>query len=286
MTDPSGSEDQDETNDEIKFQLTVKNLFDPGLAESAWPSLENGQRYASGDRDVEVMVQNWGNTVVDFDVEAFIQNAEPELIAIEDFSGFEPIWYDDNDNNDSANGDRLDDSSGSNAMLPQNVGIFNSHAYWLGHPDEGYGDNWNESFSLEPIPVGESGADFTYLTFDYYAEGDWLENNQGQILAERDVAFLEIQWSKNGELFNGIVYGSWTDLNENGLLLARGNGGNLYHYCEDFDGNGFDEVEYFGDHSDQYDSVSWYDSESLMKSVTLDLTHITILNQTNADSFT
>ena len=35
-------EDQDETNDEIKFQLTVKNLFDPGLADSAWPSLENG----------------------------------------------------------------------------------------------------------------------------------------------------------------------------------------------------------------------------------------------------
>ena len=286
IINPSGAEDQDETNDEIKFQLTVKNLFDPGLAESAWPSLENGQRYASGERDIEVMVQNWGNTVVDFDVEAFIQNAEPELIAIEDFSGFEPIWFDDNDVEGYENGSRLDDSSGSNAMLPQNVGIFNSDAYWLGHPNDGYGDNWNESFSLEPIPVGESGADFTYLTFDYYAEGDFLQNNQGQVLAERDVAFLEIEWTKDGELFNGIVYGSWTDLNENGLLLTMGSGGNLYHYCEDFDGNGYDEVEYFGDHSDQYDSVSWYDSESLMKSVTLDLTHITVLNQTNEDSFT
>ena len=96
---------------------------------------------------------------------------------------------------------------------------------------------------------------------------------------------MEIKWSKNGELFNGIVYGSWTDLNENGLLLNRGPGGNLYHYCEDFDGNGYDEVEYFGI-GDQYDSVSWYDSESLMKSVTLDLTNIVLLNQTNADSFT
>ncbi|MGY8692013.1 MAG: hypothetical protein ACKVHF_03510, partial [Candidatus Poseidoniales archaeon] len=286
ITDPSGNNDQDSTNDEIKFQLTVKNLFDPGLAEKAWPSLENGQRYASGTRDIEVRVQNWGNTIVDFEVQAKIQNAEPDLIAIEDFSGFEPIWSDDNDEIGHENGSKLDDSSGSNSMLPQNVGIFNSGAYWLGHPDTGYGDNWNESFSIDPISVGGSGADFTYLTFDYFAEGDSLKNNQGQVLAERDVAFLEIEWSKDGELYNGIVYGSWTDLNENGLLLAQGSGGNLYHYCEDFDGNGYDEVEYFGDYSDQYDSVSWYDSESLMKSVTLDLTHITVLNQTNSDSFT
>jgi hypothetical protein len=286
ITDPSGNQDQDSTNDEIKFQLTVKNLFDPGLAEKAWPSLENGQRYASGTREVEVKVQNWGNTVVDFEVEAKIQNAEPDLIAIEDFSGFDPIWFDDNDQPGRENGSKLDDSSGSNTMLPQNVGIFNSGAYWLGHPDTGYGDDWNESFSLEPISVGGSGADFTYLTFDYFAEGDSLKNNQGQVLAERDVAFLEIEWSKDGEIYNGIVYGSWTDLNENGLLLAQGSGGNLYHFCEDFDNNGYDEVEYFGDYSDQYDSVSWYDSESLMKSVTLDLTHITILNQTNSDSFT
>ena len=87
ITNPSGNSDQDSTNDEIKFQLTVKNLFDPGLAEKAWPSLENGQRYASGTRDIEVRVQNWGNTIVDFEVQAKIQNAEPDLIAIEDFSG-------------------------------------------------------------------------------------------------------------------------------------------------------------------------------------------------------
>jgi len=286
ITNPNGNSDQDSTNDEIKFQLTVKNLFDPGLAEKAWPSLENGQRYASGERDIEVRVQNWGNTVVDFEVEAIIKNAEPDLIAIEDFSGFEPIWSDDNDVLGHENGSKLDDSSGSNAMLPQNVGIFNSGAYWLGHPNDGYGDDWNESFSLDPIPVGSSGADFTYLTFDYYAEGDSLKNNQGTVLAERDVAFLELEWAKDGEVFTGVVYGSWTDLNENGMILAQGPGGNLYHYCEDFDGNGYDEVEYFGDHADQYDSVSWYDSESLMKSVTLDLTHITLLNQTNEDSFT
>ena len=30
-----------------------------------------------------------------------------------------------------------------------------------------------------------------------------------------------------------------------------------------------------GDHSDRYESVVWFDSESLVKSVIIDMTHIT-----------
>ncbi|MDP6562823.1 MAG: VCBS repeat-containing protein, partial [Candidatus Thalassarchaeum sp.] len=170
LTNPTGFTNMDDLNDEIKFQLTVNNLFDPCLAEEHWVDLENGVRYASGEREIRVKAQNCGNTLTDFQLEAFIQNAEPDLIAIEDFSGVEPMWSDDG----NENGSRLDDSTGSNDMLPQNVGVFNSHAYWLGHPSDGYGDNWNETVTLDPIPVASTGADFTYLTFDYYAEGDYL----------------------------------------------------------------------------------------------------------------
>ena len=38
----------------------MENLFDPGVAEEPWVSLENGLRYASGDRDIEIRVQNYG----------------------------------------------------------------------------------------------------------------------------------------------------------------------------------------------------------------------------------
>jgi len=273
LNDESGFTNADDTNDLVKFQLTVNNLFDPGMAEEAWIDLENGVRYASGDRDINVKVQNYGNTVTDFVVEALIRNAEPDLVAIEDFSGFEPIWEDDG----NENGSRLDDSSGSNAMLPQNRGVFNNHAYWLGHPDSGYGDNWNETVTIPDIPIGAEGADFAYLTFDYYAEGDHLKDSNGNILAIRDAAQLEISWTKDGETFNGLIKGSWTDLNENGPRY-----GDL---CEDFDGNGYDEVEYFGDHSDRYNSVVWFDSENIVKSVTVDLTNVFLLNMTSESTF-
>ena len=279
LTNPSGFTDMDDLNDDIRFQLTVNNLFDPCLAEEHWVDLENGVRYASGERDVEVRVQNCGNTVTDFQVEAFIQNAEPDLIAIEDFSGVEPMWTDDG----NLNGSRLDDSTGSNDMLPQNRGVFNSHAYWLGHPTDGYGDDWNETVTLDPIPVASTGADFTYLTFDYYAEGDYLKDNNGNILAIRDAANLEISWNKQGEVFEGVVYGTWTDLNENGIQNTIPGDPN-FHRCEDFDNNGYDEVEYFGDHSDNVNSVVWFDSENILKSITVDLTHIVILNRTSADT--
>ena len=274
LTGPSGFDNADETNDEVKFQITVKNLFDPGVAEEPWPSLENGLKYASGDRDIEIRVQNYGNTLTDFQLETTIKNALPDLIAIEDFSGLEPMWEDD----ENENGSRLDDTNGDHPMLPQSRGVFNSFAYWLGDPDTGYGDNWNEFVRLDPIPVASGGTDFTYLSFDYFAEGDFLSDSDGNILAIRDAAGLEIEWSKGGEVFQGTVWGSWTDLNENGIRP--------FNACEDFDNNGrYDEVEYMGDHSDRYESVVWFDSESLVKSVIIDLTHITHLNQTSNSTF-
>ena len=79
--------------------------------------MENGVRYVSGPRDINVKVQNYGNTVTDFQVEVKVRNALPDLVAIEDFSfgnAADQIWEDDG----NLNGSRLDDSSGSNGMLP------------------------------------------------------------------------------------------------------------------------------------------------------------------------
>ena len=91
LTNPSGFQDMDSLNDDTRFQTTVNNLFDPGLAEDPWKNLENGVRYASGTRDVELRATNWGNTLTDFSVKAEIYNAEPDLVGIEDFSGVDPI---------------------------------------------------------------------------------------------------------------------------------------------------------------------------------------------------
>ncbi len=281
-----GQGDQDSTNDQTRFQLTVRNLYDPGLFEEPWMDLLNGERYASGEMPITVGVQNWGNTFVDFDVEAKVSNALPELIAAEDFSGFQPIWEDDG----NENGSRLDDSSGSNEMLPQNQGVFKNQAYWLGHPDDGYGDSWNETLTLEPIELTDSGADFTFLTFDYFAEGDHISDRNGNVQSVRDFSYLEASWVRDGEVYQGIIYGSWTDLNENGLRLAfNPYTETVYNYCEDFDQNGlYEEVEYAGDHSGGIGEdgfVSWFDSDNLVNTARIDLTHVHLLNQTAEDSF-
>jgi hypothetical protein len=278
--------DQDMTNDEVKFQLTVKNLYDPGLIEEPWLDLVNGERYASGQMPITIGVQNWGNTVVDFEVEAKVRNALPELIAAEDFSGFQPIWEDDG----NENGSRLDDSTGSNDMLPQNQGVFKNQAYWLGHPSDGYGDNWNETLTIEPIEISDSGADFTFLSFDYFAEGDHIADRNGNVQSVRDFSYLEITWVKEGEVYEGIIYGSWTDLNDNGLRYAYNPyTDSIYNYCEDFDQNGlYEEVEYAGDHSGDIGEdgwVSWFDSDNLVSTSRIDLTHVHLLNQTSDDSF-
>ena len=93
--------DQDATNDREQFQLTVRNLYDPGLFEEPWLGFVNGERYASAEMPIEIGVQNWGNTFVDFDVEAKVSNALPELIAVEDFASASgaglSIWSDDED---------------------------------------------------------------------------------------------------------------------------------------------------------------------------------------------
>ena len=274
LTNPVGFDNADPYNDDVKFQTTVKNLFDPGIAEEPWVGLENGLRYASGERDIEIKVQNYGNTITDFQLETKVQNAQPNLVAIEDFSGLDPMWEDDG----NENGSRLDDTTGDHPMLPQSRGVFNSHAYWLGDPDAGYGDDWNETITLDPVQIATGGTDFTYLSFDYFAEGDFLTDSDGNILAIRDAANLEIEWSSGGEVFHGVVWGSWTDLNENGQRP--------FDECEDFDNNGrYDEVEYIGDHSDRYESVVWFDSESLVKSVIIDMTHITLQNQTASETW-
>ena len=288
-----GQVDQDDTNDQTRFQLTVRNLYDPGLFEEPWLDLLNGERYASGERPITIGVQNWGNTFVDFEVEAEVRNALPQLIAVEDFASASgaglSVWDDDG----NENGTRLDDSSSSNEMLPQNQGVFKNQAYWLGHPSEGYGDNWNETLTLEPIEISDSGADFTFLTFDYFAEGDHIADRNGNVQSVRDFSYLEITWVKEVEnqtqVYEGIIYGSWTDLNENGLRPGiNGADGTRYHYCEDFDQNGlYEEVEYAGDHSGGIGEdgfVTWFDSDNLVATTRIDLTHVHLLNQTSDDS--
>jgi len=275
VTNPVGFVNEDDSNDEMRWKMNVLNLYDPAVVEIS--SFERGQLYAAGDMPIDVVVENAGNTVMDFDVQAKVYTAQPNALFsnpckdVEDFepSGCAYMFGDDSD----GLGGIVDDSDPAvqNAIVPGNRPLFGTNAYWFGHPDNGYDAGWNESMTLQAVDLRNMGGDFAYLTFDYFAEGDYDKDpSSGDIQTIKDSAGLEINWRKGSQTYEGLVLGTWNDYNENGI---RGN-----QTCEDIDGDGSfdDEVEMMGD----FDEYLWFDSEGVVKSVTLDLTHIVLLNRT------
>ena len=270
LSSTSGFTNGDDTNDNSRWKTTVKNLFDPAVEDIT--SFEKNALYASGNYPIDVMVKNAGNTIVDFDTVATIYSANPNDLLVEDFEGTNGyVFGDDGDNF----GIVLDDTDPSinNAIVPNNRPVFGSSAYWFGHPDNGYGDDWDESMTLQTIDLRQNTADFVYLNFDYFAETDYLTDSEGDILAVQEYGILEVEWRKGSNVYNGTIIGNWNDYNENGVQYND--------TCEDIDDDGnYDETEYIGD-------LGWnvfFDSEGISKGVTLDLTHIFLRNTTSLDS--
>ena len=283
LSNPTGFINEDAGNDDTRWKLNVLNLYDPAVKEIT--SFEPGQLYPSGDMPIDVIVENAGNTIMDFDVEATIYTAQPNpkfsnpCKNVEDFepSACAYMFGDDSD----GKGGIIDDSAATvqNAIVPGNRPMFGSNAYWFGGPDAGYEDGWNESMTLQTIDLRNMGGDFAYLTFDYFAESDYLTDQDGNIVGVNEYGVLEISWRKGSQTYEGVVYGSWNDYNENGIL------GGPNQTCEDIDeDNIYDEVEYMGDHTDEGNYFVWFDSEGIVKGVTLDLTHIVIQNRTGAST--
>jgi len=270
LTSTSGFQNGDDTNDDSRWRTTVKNLFDPSVEEIT--SFEKNALYASGTYPIDVMVKNVGNTVVDFDTVATVYSATPNDLLVENFEG--TSGYSFGDDGDSF-GVVIDDTDSTinNAIVPNNRPVFGSSAYWFGHPDDGYGDDWDEKMTLQTIDLTQNTADFVYLNFDYFAETDYLTDSEGDILAVQDYGILEVEWRKGGDVYNGTIIGNWNDYNENGVQYND--------TCEDIDDDGvYDETEYIGD-------LGWnvfFDSEGITKGVTLDLTHIFLRNTTSLDS--
>ncbi len=275
ITSTSGITNGDITNDDAKFSTLVENLYDPATSDIT--SLQKGALYAADTYPIDVEVVNRGNTVTDFDVVANIYTAQSSELLTEDFEagsgGFQ--FGDDGDNF----GVVIDDTAANvqNSLVPQNRPVFEGAAYWFGGPDDGYGQDWNETMNLATIDLTNMQGDFAYLNFDYFAEMEVLEDSNGNVVGWTAETGLEASWRSGSTTYKGVVYGSWNDINENGVLNNQ--------TCEDIDDDGYlDEVETFGDRPDDGNYRVWFDSEGLKKSVTLDLTHVYLLNTTNTNS--
>ena len=282
------AQDEQPANDEIVGYITAFNIFDPAVMDIE--SFKPGGLYAEGTFPIEVKVEHRGNTNVTFELEAKVYSAlpadvycgSPLVVCEEGFEGGSSGFRYTDDNN--ANGGILDDSSCAEQ-------IFGSHAYWFGHPcntADSFGDVWeNETLTIPGIDLTSMSGDYVALNFEYFAE-TWFEISQsGQTSSVSDYAALTADWNMNGADYEGLIYGQWIDYNEDGFCIV------------DEDGNGFidpvnettlddTEIDYIGDPTNVNGGSGSYNvffnTDGLVQSRSLDLTHLYVVNTTNPDS--
>ncbi len=282
------AQDEQPANDEIVGYITAFNIFDPAVV--GVESFRSGGLYAEGLFPIEVKVEHLGNTNVSFDVEATVYSASPAdvycgsplVICEESFEGGSAGFRYVDDNN--ANGGILDDSGCTEKL-------FGSYAYWFGHPCDtanSFGDVWeNETLTIPDIDLTSMSGDYVALNFEYFAE-TWFEISQsGATSSVNDYAAITVDWNKGGTDYEGVIYGQWIDYNEDGFCIV------------DEDGNGFidpvnettldnTEIQYIGDPANVNGGSGnynvFYNSDGLVQSRSIDLTHLYLVNTTSPDS--
>ena len=282
--------DEQSLNDEIVGYVTPFNLFDPVLEKIEF--FEPGQLYAQGTYPISATTNNWGNTLVDFDVSATVFTADPSRIKCGDPSTDCIISFD-----NSTDGTRYTESNNPKGALYNDTVLcpsdltFNNEAYWFGHPclsqtgTLGYGDAWqNETISIIDIDLTSLSGDFVSLSFEYFADTFYEVDSQGNI-EPSDYMALTADFEKDARDFSAIIYGQWNDYNEDGTCQIDEDGNGIVNETNPFD---FNEIEYIGDpRTTDGLGQPWnvfFNSDGLVKTTNLDLTHLYVLNTSSADS--
>ncbi len=282
------SQDEQDLNDELVFYMQTLNIYDPAIV--SFDEFEPGALYPEAIMPIDVTVAHYGNTVVDFDVEATIKSADPNDIncgtpaakCLEDFEG-------------GSSGSRYtDDGNGQGLVVDDSSSaeiLFDSNAYWFGYPGstevEGYDEVWNESFTIPEIDLTSMTGDFVSLSFDYFAETFYYIDSGGNYYSVNDYAAIQMEWEKGSDSYNGLMVGMWNDYNQDGTCNEDENGDGFIddNETDEFD---FSEITYIGDASSEEGTGGnynvFFNSDGLVKSRSIDLTHIYIQNTTGAPS--
>ena len=281
--------DEQPLNDEIVGYVTPFNLYDPALESIDYFS--PGGLYAQGTYPITATTNNWGNTLVDFDVTATVFTADPTTVKCGDPSTDCIITFD-----NSTDGTRYTENNNPKGALyndtvlcPSSL-VFNNEAYWFGHPclsqtgTLGYGDAWeNETMTIIDVDMTSLSGDFVSLSFEYYADTFYEVDSQGNI-EPSDYMALTVDYEKDARDYSAIIYGQWNDYNEDGTCQIDEDGNGIVNETNPID---FDEIEYIGDpRTTDGLGQPWnvfFNSDGLVKTTSLDLTHLYVLNTTSAD---
>ena len=277
--------DQQSINDDVIGYVRPFNLYDPTVESIEF--FKAGGLYAEGIFDIGVVTNNYGNTAVDFDIQAIVYSATPSdvycgtpsAVCIESFEG-------------GTQGYRYEENQQpKGAIYNENTcstKIFNNNAYWFGHPCDtatnGYDDAWaNETLTIPNIDLTSMSGDFVSLNFEYYADTFYTIDQNGNI-DPSDYTIMTVDYNKAGTQYTGLVYAQWNDYNEDGTCQNDDDGNGIINATESIDST---ELQFIGDASNVDGTGNYnvfFNSDELVKTASIDLTHLYILNRTSSDS--
>ena len=161
--------------------------------------------------------------------------------------------------------------------------------YWFGHPCDtanyGYTDDWaNETMTIPYIDLTSMSRDFVSLNFEYYADTFYTIGVDGTSVEDvNDYVALTVDFSRDGTDYNA-VNGQWNDYNDDEPQVDE-DGNGIVNATEPLDQT---ELEFIGDPSTTDGTGGnynvFFNTDGLVQSVSLDLTHLYILNTTSASS--
>lgn len=277
--------DEQNINDDIVAYVTPFNVYDPAVESIDY--FKPGGLYAEGTFDIGVVTNNFGNTPVDFGIEATVYSATPSdvycgtpsAVCEETFEGgSEGYRYEENQ---QPKGAIYNENSCSTK-------IFNNNAYWFGHPCDtgtlGYDDAWaNETLTIPDIDLTSMSGDFVSLNFEYYADTFYTIDQDGDV-DPSDYASMSVDYNKDGANYTGLVFAQWNDYNEDGTCRNDDNGDGIVNSTESIDQT---ELAFVGDPSNTDGSGNYnvfFNSDELVKTTSIDLTHLYIQNRSSQDS--
>ena len=277
--------DEQIINDDAIGFVTPFNLYDPTVESVDY--FKPGGLYAEGIFDIGVITNNYGNTPVDFDIEATVYSATPSdvycgtpsAVCEETFEG-------------GTDGYRYaENQQPKGAIYNENsctTKIFNNNAYWFGHPCDtgtnGYDDAWaNETLTIPDIDLTSMSGDFVSLNFEYYADTFYTIDTNGDV-DPSDYAIMTLDYEKDGTNYTGLVYAQWNDYNEDGTCQNDDDGNGIVNATESIDQT---ELSFIGDPSNTDGSGNYnvfFNTDELVKTTSIDLTHLYVLNRSSSDS--
>ena len=277
--------DEQDINDDVIGYVTPFNLYDPTVESIDF--FNPGGLYAEGTFDISVITNNYGNTPVDFGIEATVYSATPSdvycgtpsAVCEETFEGGSQGYR--YEENQQPKGAIYNENSCSTK-------IFNNNAYWFGHPCDtgtlGYDDAWaNETLTIPNIDLTSMSGDFVSLNFEYYADTFYTIDQSGNV-DPSDYATMSVDYDKDGANYTGLVFAQWNDYNEDGTCQNDDDGNGIVNATESIDQT---ELSFIGDPANTDGSGNYnvfFNSEELVKTTSIDLTHLYIQNRSSPDS--